>query len=76
MIFQQAGDLLRDHTRLARTGAGEHETGAVKIADGVALRGVQAVDVVRHAEESAILLRRVERAILSRKVPDGTGFPA
>ena len=40
-VVDEIGDLLRDHPRLARTGTGQHQQGAIKIADGFALRSVE-----------------------------------
>ncbi len=40
--FDQVGDFLRDHARLAAACAGEHETRTVKITDRFILSGVQA----------------------------------
>jgi hypothetical protein len=41
-VLDHVGDLLRDHARLARAGAGQHEAGAVQVKHGFALRTVQA----------------------------------
>ena len=38
----QIGDLLRDHPRLARAGAGQHQQGAVEVVDRFALLGIEA----------------------------------
>ena len=42
-ILDQMRDLLRDHAGLAGAGAGQHQTGAVHVIDGIALRGIQTV---------------------------------
>ncbi len=41
-VFDHVGDLLGDHPRLARAGAGQHQAGAVEIEHGFALRPIQA----------------------------------
>ncbi len=43
LVLDQMRNLLRDHPGLARTRASEHQAGAVQIADGFGLGGVQSV---------------------------------
>ncbi len=39
--LNQIGNLLRNHARLARTGAGQHQQGTVDVADGFFLSGIE-----------------------------------
>ncbi len=40
-VFDQVRDFLRDHARLAGTGASQHQTWAIHVFDGFTLRGVE-----------------------------------
>ncbi len=51
-VLHQIGDLLRDHPRLARAGAGQHQQGAVKVVDRFALLGIEAGHGQKSGSES------------------------
>ena len=55
-VLQHVGDAVRQHARLARAGACQHEQRALHLKHGTFLRGVERVDVYRH--ETAFLRRR------------------
>jgi hypothetical protein len=60
VVFDQAGDARREHARLPRPGAGEHEGRALVVEHRGALRGVEAVE--RVAAAGAGRARELEHA--------------
>ena len=63
--LQQPGDLVRDHPRLARARARQHQTGAVQVVDGFELGGIEGRGGVGHGGAPGTQRQGLRAAIIA-----------